>query len=471
MKTPHRFGSLRRAGSLVTISWVLLWRVDAAEVETFSALAAEGRWTEVWLDEKGGEQAVDVMAKVWNAAIQAALAHDGSVHLPNRGQPYYLDGPIILKSGQKLAADRAAEVRLKPGTNTCMVCNEHVVGFADGPVPEGLTPDSDILIEGGVWTTLANGAKSANGNRFGRSDKQHAVAGTHGVMLLQNARKITVRQLTVRQSRPFAVHLGNVREFLVEGIRLDRHGRDGVHVNGPASDGVIRDVSGDSHDDTVSIAAWDWRNCAPSFGPIHHLVIERVAGVPAKLKSTDAIRLLPGVKRFDDGTTLDCPISDIVLRDLTDIREFKFYDQPNLELGRDKDASVGLGKLRRIQMERLVFTRPGVIQVAAEVDGLAIRDVRLAFPPAADFKLVEMGPMSATYQHQPGDPATWVEIFSPDHDVTVRGFSLQDVFIDQQAQPEAATQLVRVRPQTLNPDYPRTTPRGGTGKVIFSLQP
>src|SRR5205823_3187528 len=104
------------------------------------------------------------------------------------------------------------------------------------------------------------------------SSKQQPVPGTHGVILLHNVSKVSVRNVTVRQSRAFAVHLGNVRDFLVEGIRLDRHWRDGVHVNGPASNGVIRDVSGDSFDDTVAIAAWDWRNYAPSFGPIHNLL-------------------------------------------------------------------------------------------------------------------------------------------------------------------------------------------------------
>ena len=97
-----------------------------------------------------------VTAKIWNAAIQATLDKHGSVHLSNRGAPYYLDAPIILKSGQKLTADREAEIRLKPGSNTCMVRNEHIVGFADQPVPDDLPPDTDITIAGGIWTTLAN---------------------------------------------------------------------------------------------------------------------------------------------------------------------------------------------------------------------------------------------------------------------------------------------------------------------------
>lgn len=90
------------------------------------------------------------------------------------------------------------------------------------------------------------------------------------VLFLGNmaARNVTVRNVTVRQSRPFTIHLGNIRDFTVDGLTLDRHGRDGVHVDGPASDGIIRNVGGDSHDDPVSLTAWDWRQYSASFGPV-----------------------------------------------------------------------------------------------------------------------------------------------------------------------------------------------------------
>ncbi|MCB1209120.1 MAG: hypothetical protein KDK97_07320, partial [Verrucomicrobiales bacterium] len=355
--------------------------------------------------------------------MQAVLDQHNSVHLPKCGQPYYLDGPIVLKSGQKLTADLDAEIRLKPGTNTCMVRNEHVVGFADKPVPEESTPDTDITIEGGIWTTLATGVKDSNGNQRGASSKKDSVPGTHGVILLQNVRQVVVRNFTVRQSRAFAVHLANAIGFTVDGVTLDRHGRDGVHVNGPASEGLIRRISGVSHDDTVALNAWEWKNYAPSFGAIHHIVIENVRGAPDGVASADSIRLLPGVKRFSDGSTLDCPIHDITLREITDVRDFKLYDQPNLEVGRDNDASIGIGSLKNIVFESLTFNRPGSIQVHSNADGLVVRGVTLNFPLPADYHLIELGPKSQTYKRKPDDPATWTEIFSPDLDCTVRNLA------------------------------------------------
>lgn len=443
----------------------LLASLSAAEVDP--SLAHASVWTEIWPDAAGKPLTRKVQGNIWNAAIQTALDKDNAVHLPKRDQPYYLDEPIILKSGQKLTADPDAEIRLKPGTNTCMVRNEHMVGFADQPVPEDTKPDTGISIEGGIWTTLANGIKDGNGNQRGASSKKDPVPGTHGVILLHNVRHVTVRNITVRQSRAFAVHLANVTDFTVDGVTLDRHGRDGVHVNAPASQGLIRRVSGVSHDDTVALNAWEWKNYAPSFGAIHHIVIEEIHGSPDGVPSANSIRLLPGVKRFSDGTTLDCPIHDITVRNIVGIRDFKLYDQPNLEIGRDKDASAGIGTLRGIVFENLSFKRPGSIQVHANTDSLSVRGVKLNFPLAADFRLIELGPKSQTYKRKADDPATWTEIFSPDLSCTVRNLSVSGVRWQETKADLPIDEVVKVIELKPNPDYPKTTPQGGSGKGIW----
>lgn len=443
----------------------LLASLSAAEVDP--SLAHASVWNEIWPDGEGNAQTRKVQGKIWNEAIQAAIDKDNVVHLPRRDQPYYLDGPVILKSGQKLTADPDAEIRLMPGTNTCMLRNEHLVGFADLPVPEDTKPDTDITVEGGIWTTLANGLKDNNGNQRGSSAKKDPVPGTHGVILLQNVRRVTVRNITVRRSRAFAVHLANVSDFTVDGVTLDRHGRDGVHVNAPASHGLIRRVSGVSHDDTIALNAWDWKNYTPSFGAIHHILIEDVHGSPDGVPSANSIRLLPGVKRFSDGSTLDCPIHDITVRNITDIRDFKLYDQPNLEVGRDKDASAGIGTLRAFVFENLTFNRPGSIQIHANADGITILDVKLSFAPAAGYHLVEIGPQSQTYKRKPDDPATWTEIFSPDLDCTVRNLSVSGVRLHEAATDLPIKAVVHVIELKPNPDYPKTTPQGGTGKGIW----
>ena len=167
------------------------------------------------------------------------------------------------------------------------------------------------------------------------------------------------------------------------------------------------------------------------------------------------------------GTTLDCPIHDITLRNIADIRDFKLYDQPNLEIGRDKDASAGIGTLRGIVFENLTFKRPGSIQVHANADGLIVRGVKLNFPLAADFRLIELGPKSQTYKRKADDPATWTEIFSPDLNCTVRNLSVSGVRQQETKTDLPIDQVVKVIELKPNPDYPKTTPQGGSGKGIW----
>lgn len=449
--------------ALVAVALIPCCRMVAAEDVPVSET-----WTEMRLDESGQLQSVTVTDEVWTRVFQADLDADGRLHIPARGKPYYLDGPLVLKSGQKLSADPAAEIRLKPGTNTCLVRNERVATLNAEPVPAAQPLDQDITIEGGIWTTMAVSRAESNGNLRGSSSKEPAVFGTHGVILLQNVRGVSVRNVTIRQSRPFGVHLANAHGFTVENITLEAHRRDGVHVNGPASDGVIRGVSGDSHDDVVALNAWEWKNYAPSYGPITRVLIEKVTGAPEGVPAANSIRLLPGVKRFDDGTTLDCPIHDITIRDITDIREFKLYNQPNLELGRDQDFSHGIGTLRNLRFENLVFHHPGKIEVHADTDGLVVAGVDLRHPLAPGWHLLALGPKSMTYKGAPGtDPARWTEIFSPDLDCTVRNVSVTGVREHGSSTDQPLAQVVKVIEQQPNPDYPKTTPKGGTGKGIW----
>jgi len=437
---------------------LFLTALHAADIRTET-------WIENWPDVSGKIAPRTVTAEIWTQAFQADLNADGKLHIPAREQPYYLDGPIILKSGQKLTADPMADIRLKPGTNTCLVRNENVVALNTKPVPADLALDTDISIEGGIWTTLAT-AVANHGNERGHSAKQNPVFGTHGVILLQNVRRISVKNVTIRQSRPFGVHLANAHEFTVENITLEEHRRDGVHVNGPASDGVIRGVRGDSGDDDVALNAWEWKNYAPSYGPIKRILVEDITGWPGdEHEGNTAIRILPGVKRFDDGTTLDCPIRDITLRRITDIRHFKIYDQPNLELGRDKDSSVGVGSLKNIRLEDLTFNRPGKIELHANADGLSIHNVRVNHDITPDWHLLAIGPLSQTYKRgKSEDPANWTEIFSPDLDCTVRNVSITGVRTRDSQTDLPVEQVVKVIEQKPNLNYPKTTPKGGTGK-------
>jgi hypothetical protein len=94
--------------------------------------------------------------------------------------------------------------------------------------------------------------------------------------------------------------------------------------------------------------------------------------------------------------------------------------------------------------------------------------VKLDFPPPDDFHLIELGPKSATYKHAPGtDPTTWVKS-SPPTSIAPCAMSPSPAFVSAMPKPICpSTKVVRVIEQKPNPDYPKTTPRGGMGKGIW----
>ena len=160
-----------------------------------------------------------------------------------------------------------------------------------------------------------------------------------------------------------------------------------------------------------------------------------------------------------DGTEVECPLENITLRRITDIREFKIYDQPNLEMGLDHDFSMGVGSIKNLRFEDLIFNRPGKIELHANTDGLVIRDVRINHPIAEDWRLLAIGPKSQTW-NRAKDPARWTEIFSPDLDCTVRNLTVLGVRARDSQTNLPIDRVVKVIEQELNPNYPKSTPKG-----------
>jgi len=443
---------------------------DAARVRT-------GTWQEVWPAADGGFVTNTVAGEIWTDALQAAIDAKGAVHVPARAKPYYLDGPVVLGSGQALVADPKAEFRLVPNANMCLLRNRSVVGMDAKTLRIPDAPyDRGIYVEGGIWTSLKTAPREPNGNHTGRTSKTKPVHGCHGAFVFNHAEGFVVRNATFRQCNMHAVQLSDVHRFLVDGITFDRQGRDGVHVHGASDWGVIRHVTGDSADDFIALNAWDWAHTSPAVGPIHHVLVEDCACVHApkgnRPEGCGSIRILPGNRKRADGRgTVACPVERVVFRRLANVRTFKMYDQPNLELGRQNDFCSPIGTMRGLYFHDLVYDRPGRFEIADHVEGCDISRVRFRFD-AIGRDLVFVSPISATWKSGP-DPAKWVEIFSPDESFTVRDFSLRDVAIcadglENALDPKA---FVKVADGKLNPDYPKTTPRGGTGKVTFEWYP
>ena len=445
-------------------------RQGARSVLEYADRTKTESWEEV--DSRGTHP---VTVKIWTQAIQATLDENRAVFIPNLGMPYYIDAPLRLRSGHHLIADPGAEIRLKPGTDTCMLRNEHQQNGQNAPVTFQDDSDHDITIEGGIWTTLAVDHEERNGNYHGGPDPVNDLHG-HGVILLNSIRRVRVRNLTIKECFPHGLQLSNVSEFVVERIYFDHHQRDGVHVNGPASFGIIRTIRGETGDDMIALNAWDWKNTSMTFGSIHHVIVEDIHADSPDSEYRADIRFLGGTKHFPCGQTVDCDIESIAVRNISGVRTFKMYDQPNLELGSENDFAEPIGNFKNFSFNRIIINNPSghPFPIASNVDGLEISEVTLAYNKPADFtKLIQIGPMSATYKPDPGNPATWVEIFSPNKDCIVRNLKMSK--IQTQVTLGSKTTTTTLLPQDgiemiiqkINPNYPRTTPQGGTGKGIW----
>jgi hypothetical protein len=411
--------------------------------------------------------------RVWTQAFQFSLDKSGALYIPESDEPYYIDGPIVVSSGQTLIAGKKAEIRLVPKTNTCMVRNNSVTGMDKTTLEIPDIPyDKDIYVEGGIWTALRYKRGLTNGNFSGRTSKTNSFHGAHGVFVFNHADGFRIDSVTVKQSQMHALQLSDAHNFWIENVSFLDHGRDGVHVHGGSDFGVIRNISGVTHDDFIALNAWDWEHTSPVVGGIHHVLVEDCICdfIPGKITpGTFEFRLLPGNRKRSDGSVKSCKIKDIVIRNITNLRTIKMYDQPNLERGRDKDRSQPLGVFENVYIHDLHFDRPGFIEIDDFVNGLDIARLTYSFNPESIKKpIVKVGPKSGTYKSKRDDPSKWVEIFSPECDIEVKNFSLRDIkYIASNGKTVnvAPEKIFRCEDGKLNPDYPKTTPRGGTGKV------
>lgn len=452
---------------------------------SYREFVRKGNWVEgkantdgLWIEE-------EVSGEIWSDAIQNALDQNTLVYIPSSFVPVYIDKPIILNSGNCLKLEKETEIRLKPRTNTCMIRNSNMICVPDDSVNPSFKRDKDILVEGGIWNAMNNGMAGGNGNVCGNSDVEKKIYGAHGNFLFNNVQNLTVRNAIIKECTSFAIHVSACSEFLIENIHFPRIYRDGVHVNGPAENGIIRNISGKSGDDIIAVNAWDWLNCTMTFGPIRNILVEDIASEPGYLWSE--IRILAGTKLFENGNRFDCDIRNCTFKRLKGIHTVKMYSQPNHEVGIDKDYSPTVGYLEDFHFEDLEtdYIKPdnyyckkgGVFEVCSDVQDLEIKNVKVNFPLTeekyGDLKLVAVGPLSGTWKYDKLDTSKWVEIFEPDSVCTVSGLKISDVYhkteFDQEYYTPCndASKLVVIRKQQVNPNYPNTIPRGGTGYGVI----
>jgi hypothetical protein len=100
--------------------------------------------------------------------------------------------------------------------------------------------------------------------------------------------------MTVKDPVGYGVQIGDARGFIVRDIYLDYNWhfcmQDGIHINGPAYDGIIENLTGTTNDDLVSLTTYDEPHAEITRGDIENVYIHNLCGHNAY----SGIRLLSG---------------------------------------------------------------------------------------------------------------------------------------------------------------------------------
>jgi hypothetical protein len=464
-------------------------------VTDYAALVRSETWQQAWDPESRQMGAVhSVTGSIWSDAIASCLQENGCVFIPKTPAPVYIDRPIVLHSGDRLSVHPETEIRLKTGvTGTCMLRNSNIVFSQSSPITPFAGADQGILIEGGIWSDQCNEGHGHGG----AYDTEGSMPGSNGMFLLHNISGLTVRNVLFRDCSAFAIQLGNANNFVVENITIDESA-DGIHIEGPSAHGIIRRISAKTNDDVVALNAWDWDSSSLTFGAITDILVEDVE-TPSGYTWSE-LRLLPGTKVFPNGETLACDIRRCIFRDIRGVHTIKMYDQPNLARPED-DFADPIGKMSDlffadIRVDGIQLSdyydksSDAVFDICANIDTLSIRNVRFNYTPGENDMaryLVSVGPKALTWPRGSNPPAEvwvppvhyqnqariplddWKEVFNPNANPVVTKLQIKDIYLPTPGEAgvyglcHEIPELINERHLILNPDFPHTLPRGGTG--------
>ncbi len=421
-----------------------------------------------------GEKSMNVL--VWSDAIEKAFGDSNCLYIPKMEDTIYLERPIVMHSGYKLKADPMQRISSVPNSSQSLVVSDNILDGAFKEVHLD-NPTCDIAVEGGIWDALGYKPTMFNGNERLQANKENPMRGSFGLMVFSNAKDVIIKNITPSNALSYGVQICNCEGFYIENINFVNYHKDGIHVNGHVKNGIIRNLSGeDMGDDMVALNAWDWYSSALTYGNIENLIVENL-----KSKNNE-LRLLPGRKVYDDGSSNECAIRNCILRNISGVYTFKLYGQP-LFRDPDHDFSPIPGVIENVHFEDITFPEfasegiagisvNGLFDICADTENLHFENLKI-LSATEEFKekgipVIKVGPLSETYTFGSDNPEDWKELFYPNHINTVKDTYIKSVeFADKKATDADKDMVIRTVKLTVNEDYPNTKPKGGTGYGII----
>ncbi len=438
----------------------------------YSNLTYKRSWMQHWDNEtrkriRPPKDPVAVSGTVWSDAIAQSMREQNGVFIPEMSEILYLDRSIVVESGSRIIVHPKTELRMiTDKVEFALIRNKSIVSGQEGPVKLCKGADKDILIEGGIWGDSKNSGYGPQGFREG---KLGLMLGSQGCFVLSNVENVTIRDVRFMDYSSFGIQIGNARNFLIENVCVDNT-KDGIHVEGPAEFGIIRNIFGPrAGDDAVALNAWDWRTSSLTFGTISDILVQD-SDVE---EGACAIRILPGFKIFPDGSKLECEVKRCIFSNIRNIHSFKIYDQPNVRDVKN-DYSAAIGTVTDLYFEN-IHIRPldltkhydkgknGVFELCSHADGLYLDNIQIDYEPGkpnAEY-LMTIGPKSRI-SRIPFKKTGTQEIFNPKASPVAKNIVIRNLY----TRPEGskADYIKHEDPRSLL--HATSIPGGGKGSLI-----
>ncbi len=385
----------------------------------------------------------------WSDALETALQEHDHIYIPASTEPYFFHRTVVIPSCRYLECDPDATLALTYPAKTVLFRNAHIV---DGThIPEDaqdIPRDHDIYLTGGRFVDPH--LSRAGYGSSGMLDPEGYTSRFHGVstmLFFNHTDRLYIARATFVHCAAFAVQCGDIVDAAFCDIAFEGCFADGIHIGGNCRNLCIRAIRGTVGDDLVALNLYDWQNSSVNFGPMDSVWCENLRQSPES--PYKAMRIEPGIYRYDDGSTVDCALTNAVIENVRGVRTFKLYFQtPRYFVKReepesgvpgsgdwlyfrdiDVDLSTPIDRLPDYENSDPTTGTIAAFEVGANIGHMTLADIRLTlhrdkYPYSY---LIAVGPKSVRLDR--GTPEE-SEIFDPQITCTVRELTLQNIEIN-----------------------------------------
>ncbi len=219
-------------------------------------------------------------------ALQTMLDGRGIVTVEHPGT-YLITKTLIIHSDTRFILSPGAKLLAAPSSRCALIENEYFAGGGR---------DENIEIIGGIWdgNCDAMGLDASYETEHRLDDPYDPKLFKGKLIRFAHVDRISLSRMTVQNPVSYGIQIADVYGFVVRDLFFDYNWHfgttDGVHINGPAYDGVIENLAGTTNDDLVSLTTYDEPHAEVTLGPIENVSIRNISA----RNGYSGVRLLSG---------------------------------------------------------------------------------------------------------------------------------------------------------------------------------